>query len=57
MIYSNLNAYTQEVISSGKIHKNSKLYFYSLQNNNMETEIKFYGTYYDKVFVKHMGIQ
>ena len=56
MIYSNLNAYTQEVISSGKIHKNSKLYFYSLQNNNMETEIKFYGTYYDKVFVKHMGI-
>ena len=56
IIYSNLNAYTQNVINTGKVNKNSKLHFYSLSNNNMETQVIFHGNNDDKIFVKHIGI-
>ena len=54
--YTNLNAYSKETISSGKLKKSSRLTTYTLDNNKMETEIDFKGFANDKVFVKHMGV-
>ena len=54
--YTNLNAYSKELISTGVLKKNSRLYTYTLDNNQMETEIDFKGFTNDKVFVKHMGL-
>ena len=54
--YTNLNAFSREEINRGVIKKSSKLFYYTLDNNKMETEIDFSGAVDDKVFVKHMGI-
>ena len=53
--YINSNAYTKEEISRGMLHKNSKLFYYPLDNNKMETQINFIGYQNNKVFVKHIG--
>ena len=54
--YTNLNAYTQEVISSGKLNKELKFFQYTITNNLMETELKFNGNENDTIFVKHVGL-
>ena len=56
MTYTNLNAYSKEQISRGNLPKSSRLFYYILDNNKMETEIDFRGYQSDKVFVKHIGI-
>ena len=54
--YTNLNAYSKEKISSGKLKRNARLTTYTLDNNKMETEIDFKGYSNDKIFVKHIGV-
>ena len=54
--YLNLNAYSKEEGDKGPLKKNSRLFYYTLNNNQMEAEIDFKGFTNDKVFVKHKGI-
>ena len=54
--YINLDAYSKEVIFQGELHKNSRLFTYTIDNNRMETEMDFKGYLNDKVFVKHIGM-
>ena len=56
MTYTNLDAYSKEVIRKGKLYKNSRLYTYTIDNNKMESQIDFQGYLNDKVFVKHIGL-
>ena len=54
--YTNLNAYTKEEISSGTLTIYNRLHTYTIQNNLMETQVKFVGYEGDTIFVKHVGI-
>ena len=54
--YTHIDAYTKSRITVGNLYKNSKLYYYKITNNQMETEIDFKGFSNDKVFIKHIGI-
>ena len=54
--YTNLDAYSKEIIYQGELHKNTKMFTYSIDNNKMETEMDFKGNLNDKVFVKHIGM-
>ena len=54
--YIQSNAYSKKEIIRGNLRKNSKLFYYKIANNQMETRLDFNGFYQDKVFIKHMGI-
>lgn len=54
--YVNKNAYTGDVISTGMTTINDKFYYYTINNNLMETELEFRGSPNDLIFVKHIGI-
>ena len=54
--YYNLNAYSKEEMGNGRLRKNSRLLYYTFDNNQMEMEIDFKGFSNDKIYVKHTGI-
>ena len=54
--YKILNAYTHEEIDSFTLSKNDRFYTKPINNNLMETELKFIGQINDTIFVKHIGL-
>jgi len=54
--YTNKNAYTGDVISTGTASLSDKFYYYFINNNLMETELELSGAPGDIIFVKHTGI-
>ena len=54
--YIHSNSYTKEDFAIGRLSKRSRLFYYKINNNQMETQLEFRGLLNDKVFVKHIGI-
>ena len=54
--YVNKNAYTGDVIQTGTTTVGDRFFYYTIENNLMETEVEFTGCPNDEVFVKHTGI-
>ena len=50
------NAYTGDVIRTGTTSKDNIFYYYTINNNLMETELDLNGAQNDLVFVKHSGV-
>ena len=54
--YQIINAYTHEVFNTYTLKKDDIYYTQPINNNLMETELKFIGQINDTIFVKHIGL-
>ena len=54
--YKIYNAYTQEEIDTFTLSKTDRFYTKPINNNLMETELKFIGQINDTIFIKHIGL-
>ena len=55
IIYKISNAFNHEEIVENTLSKSDKLYYYTISNTLMESELKFIGQANDAIFAKHTG--